>query len=95
MLENGANWAQGRALLFLTTLSNALLEALVLVQEAVADLHPHGSQPHPEDSQRKSSPLAGRDTLGIDWDSAYSTSAGDEHCCQGAACMPRAIRMCL
>ena len=39
-LSSLADEVQARALLFLTTLSNALLEALSSVQEAVADLHP-------------------------------------------------------
>ena len=46
---------QVRALLFLTTLSNALLEALTAVQEAVADLRPGTAADLPE---QKGSPVA-------------------------------------
>lgn len=49
---------QARALLFLTTLSNALLEALSSVSEAVSDLQLQGRQ-HIATPEQKSSPVVG------------------------------------
>lgn len=56
--KSGFNFLQAAALLFLTTLSNALLEALSAVSEAVSDLQLNGKL---KDSipEQKGSPVAG------------------------------------